>query len=112
MRKTYDGPALPLWSLVEVETYCGVKIKCEIVEVRRLTSGVAYTVKPRENKEEELRKAGVPKGDWQSYFTAFDWQIKTQQPAVAAPKTVSKQPEIQTRVIRKAPRKSEGYLIT
>ena len=108
MRKVYDGPALPLWTLVEVETYCGVKIKCEIVEVRRLSSGFAYTVKPRENKEEELRKAGVPKGDWQSYFTAFDWQIKSEQPMLPAAKTEAQQ----TRVIRRAPRKDEGYVST
>jgi hypothetical protein len=108
LRKVYDGPALPLWTLVEVETYCGVKIKCEIVEVRRLSSGVAYTVKPRENKEEELRKAGVPKGDWQSYFTAFDWQIKSEQPTLPVQKT--KQP--QSQVIRRSPRKGEGYVST
>lgn len=81
MRKVYDGPTLPLWSRVDVETYSGVVVRCEIVEVRRLGSCAAYTVKPKEDREAELRRAGVPKGDWTSTFTAFDWQVKAVQPA-------------------------------
>ena len=108
MRKVYDGPTLPMWAHVEVETFCGVKIKCEIIEVRRMASCAAYTVKPREDREEELRKAGVPKGDWQSPFTAFDWQVRAQQPDLSATKPDAQQ----ARVIRRAQHKGAGYIST
>lgn len=94
-----------MWSLVDVETYCGVKVRCEIVEVRRLSSGAVYTVKPKEDKEAEFRKAGVPKGDWSAYFTAFDWQVRAVQPEM---KTEKKE-TTQTKVIRK-PRSAERYV--
>ena len=108
MRKVYDGPTLPMWAHVEVETFCGVKIKCEIIEVRRMASCAAYTVKPRENREEELRRAGVPKGEWQTPFTAFDWQVRGQQPDLS----VAKPDALQVRVVRRAPRKGAGYVST
>ena len=105
MRKVYDGPVLPMWSLVDVETYCGVKVRCEIVEVRRMSSGAAYTVKPKEDKEAEFRKAGVPKGDWAAYFTAFDWQVRAVQPELKA----EKQTNTGAKVIRKS-RTPERYV--
>lgn len=94
-----------MWSLVDVETYCGVKVRCEIVEVRRLSSGAAYTVKPKEDKEAEFNKAGVPKGDWAAYFTAFDWQVRAVQPEVK----VEKQEAAGPKVIRKS-RVAERYV--
>lgn len=105
MRKVYDGPVVPLWSLVDVETYCGVKVRCEIVEIRRMTSGVAYTVKPKEDKEDEFRRAGVPKGDWAAYFTAFDWQVHAAGPESKD----NKQPASGSKVIRK-PKNPERYV--
>jgi hypothetical protein len=97
VRKTFDGPTLPLWTVVDVETFSGVKIRCEIVEVRRLSSCAAYTVKPREDREAELKKAGVPKGDWTSFFTAFDWQVKT----VPVEKDVPASAGTSRRIVRK-----------
>ena len=94
-----------MWSLVDVETYCGVKVRCEIVEVRRMSSGAAYTVKPKEDKEAEFRKACVPKGDWAAYFTAFDWQVRAVQPELKA----EKQSNTGAKVIRKS-RTSERYV--
>lgn len=94
-----------MWSLVDVETYCGVKVRCEIVEVRRLSSGAAYTVKPKEDKEAEFRRAGVPKGDWAAYFTAFDWQVRAVQPEMKK----SSASETDRKVIRK-PKNSERYV--
>lgn len=48
-----------------------------MLEIRRLTSGIAYTVLPLEDKERELRAAGVPKGN-EGPFIAFDCQIQEQ----------------------------------
>lgn len=107
MKKVYDGPTLPLWTRVDVETYSGVKVRCEIVEVRRLGSCAAYTVKPKEDREAELRRAGVPKGDWTSAFTAFDWQVKAVQPT-ASTEQAAQSPR---KVIRK-PREDGRYVST
>ena len=107
MKKVYDGPALPLWTRVDVETYSGVKVRCEIVEVRRLGSCAAYTVKPKEVREAELRRAGVPKGDWTSTFTAFDWQVKAVQSTV----NIEQPTQSSNNVIRK-PRKDGRYVST
>ncbi len=107
MKKVYDGPVLPLWTHVDVETFCGVKIRCEIVEVRRLASCASYTVKPKENREEDLRRAGVPSGDWTSPFTAFDWQVRAVQIDIKLEETAS----TRTKVIRKT-RSSERYVST
>lgn len=96
-----------MWTLVDVETYCGVVVRCEIVEVRRLGSCASYTVKPKENKEEDLRKAGVPRGDWSSSFTAFDWQVRAVQPEVKPYKSDA----LHTKVIRKT-RNAERYVST
>ena len=98
---------MPMWTQVDVETYCGVVVRCEIVEVRRLGSCASYTVKPKENKEEELRKAGVPRGDWTSSFTAFDWQVRAVQPEAKPDKSNSPH----AKVIRK-PRTAERYVST
>ena len=105
MRKVYDGPTLPMWTQVDVETYCGVQVRCEIVEVRRLGSCAAYTVKPKENKEDEMRKAGVPRGDWASPFTAFDWQVRAVQPELKPERAGASS----SKVIRK-PRSAERYV--
>ena len=107
MKKVYDGPTLPLWTRVDVETYSGVKIRCEIVEVRRMGSCAAYTVKPKEDREAELRRAGVPKGDWTSTFTAFDWQVKAVQPTVNI-----EQPAQSTHKVIRKPRKDGRYVST
>jgi len=105
LKKVYDGSVLPLWSLVDVETYCGVKVRCEIVEVRRMSSGAAYTVKPKEDKEDEFRRAGVPKGDWAAYFTAFDWQMHVVGPDAK----VTEGAPSGSKVIRK-PKNPERYV--
>ena len=107
MKKVYDGPTLPLWTRVDVETYSGVKVRCEIVEVRRLGSCAAYTVKPKEDREAELRRAGVPKGDWTSSFTAFDWQVKAVHPAANV-----EQAEQSTRKVIRKPREDGRYVST
>jgi len=107
LKKVYDGPTLPLWTRVDVETYSGVKVRCEIVEVRRLGSFAAYTVKPKEDREAELRRAGVPKGDWTSSFTAFDWQVKAVQPAANV-----EQAEQSTRKVIRKPREDGRYVST
>jgi hypothetical protein len=94
--------------LVDVETFSGVTIRCEIVAVRQLASCASYTVKPREDREVELKRAGVPRGEWQSHFTAFDWQVKTVQPELkVAPQTAVQG----VRVVRKV-RRDEGYIST
>jgi hypothetical protein len=107
LKKVYDGPTLPLWTRVDVETYSGVKVRCEIVEVRRLGSCAAYTVKPKEDREAELRRAGVPKGDWTSSFTAFDWQVKAVQPASNV-----EQAEQSTRKVIRKPHEDGRYVST
>lgn len=48
-----------------------------MLEIRRLSSGIAYSVLPLEDKERELRAAGVPKGN-EGPFIAFDFQIYEQ----------------------------------
>lgn len=100
-----------MWTQVDVETYCGVVVRCEIVEVRRLGSCAAYTVKPKENREEALRKAGVPRGDWAASFTAFDWQVHAVQPDLKSNRSETVQVVNRTKVIRK-PRNSERYVST
>ena len=100
-----------MWTLVDVEAYCGVRVRCEIVEVRRLGSCAAYTVKPKENKEDEMRKAGVPRGDWSSTFTAFDWQVRAVQPDLKAEKEDASRGAPCAKVIRK-PRNAERYVST
>ena len=70
-----------------------------------MSSGAAYTVKPKEDKEAEFRKAGVPKGDWAAYFTAFDWQVRAVQPELKA----EKQTNTGAKVIRKS-RLAERYV--
>lgn len=100
-----------MWTLVDVEAYCGVRVRCEIVEVRRLGSCAAYTVKPKENKEDEMRKAGVPRGDWSSTFTAFDWQVRAVQPDLKAEKEDVPRGAPRAKVIRK-PRNAERYVST
>lgn len=63
--------------LVEVTTFCGVKILCTITERRDTKTGPIYTVKPEQNLWQEFKKAGVPVDDRTAMlpFTAFDWQI-------------------------------------
>lgn len=100
-----------MWTLVDVEAYCGVRVRCEIVEVRRLGSCAAYTVKPKENKEDEMRKAGVPRGDWSSTFTAFDWQVRAVQPDLKAEKEDASRGAPRAKVIRK-PCNAERYVST
>ena len=70
-----------------------------------MSSGAAYTVKPKEDKEAEFQKAGVPKGDWAAYFTAFDWQVRAVQPEAKSEKKDAAAPK----VIRKS-RSAERYV--
>jgi len=63
---------------IGVVTYCGVRIMCKVIGVRKLKDGFAYDVKPvGDPKVKEFQKAGVPTTQENAYeqFVAFDWQI-------------------------------------
>jgi hypothetical protein len=76
-----QDPALPLGHTVTVKTYAGPNIKCKIIAIRRLKSGIAYDVVPLEDKSTELKRSGVPQDRGSEQFVAFDFQI-IEQPAV------------------------------
>lgn len=62
---------------VSVKTFCGVTIRCRVIESRGLDDSPIYWVKPTENKWKEFKDAGVPMtpDNAMDPFTAFDWQI-------------------------------------
>ena len=65
-------------SVIYVKTFCGVTLACRIVEVRRVSSGVVYEVRPAgDPMVREFQKTGVPVNpdNAREKFVAFDWQI-------------------------------------
>lgn len=65
-------------SVINVKTFCGVTLACRIVEVRRVSSGVVYEVRPAgDPMVREFQKTGVPVNpdNAREKFVAFDWQI-------------------------------------
>ncbi len=73
-----QDPALPIGHTVTVKTYAGPSIKCKIIAIRRLKSGIAYDVVPLEDKSAELKRSGVPQDRGSEQFVAFDFQISEQ----------------------------------
>ncbi len=80
MSTVNQDPALPLERTVTVKTYAGPSIKCKIIAIRRLKSGIAYDVVPLEDKSTELKRSGVPQDKGSAQFVAFDFQI-SEKPA-------------------------------
>ena len=80
-QEKHDPPVVTtrvVGSLINVKTLCGVTLACRIVEVRRVTSGVVYDVRPAgDPMVREFQKAGVPvtPENARDKFVAFDWQI-------------------------------------